>query len=192
MVTNHNICHQHDIAAYLDGELNGEELASFETHLKSCISCAEELRNQRQLLCTLDAAFHAPGKFELPSDFTRVVAAHAESDLTGVHTRTERRRAAKICIVLALLSSAFLGTGARTLVFEPVRSFLHVAESLLDFTLRTIYDAGTGLAVIIRVIGHGAVSAPHGLGVLLVLAFLISVLLLPLLITRYHRAEIIE
>src|SRR5437016_1391948 len=79
-----NGCEREDIAAYLDGELAGEELTSFETHLKSCVTCATDLRTQRQLLCTLDVAFSESRGFELPRDFTRVVAAHAESNLSGM------------------------------------------------------------------------------------------------------------
>ena len=104
--------------------------------------------------------------------------------------QNERRRAVKICVVLALLSFALLGAAARALVFEPARSFLRVAESFLDLAWRTIYDAGTGLAVIIRVLGHAIVSAPHGLGLLFLLVFIISISLLPLLLARYHRAQI--
>jgi len=190
-ITN-NGCEREDIAAYLDGELTVSELKSFETHLKSCADCAADLRTQRQLLCTLDVAFNESRGFELPRDFTRVVAAHAESNLSGIIKQSERWRAMKICVVLALLSFALLGAAARALVLEPARSFLRVAESFLDLAWRTIYDAGTGLAVIVRVLGHAIVSAPHGLGLLLLLAFIISISLLPLLIARYHRAEIIE
>ena len=170
--------------------MTAEELTSFETHLKSCAACAAELRTQRQLLCTLDVAFNESRGFELPRDFTRVVAAHAESNLSGMRKQSERWRAMKICVVLALLSFALLGAAARALIFEPARSFLRVAESFFDLAWRTIYDAGTGLAVIVRVLGHAIVSAPHGLGLLLLLAFIISISLLPLLIARYHRAQI--
>ncbi len=188
-ITN-NGCEREDIAAYLDGELTGEELTSFETHLKSCHVCAAELRTQRELLCTLDVAFNQSRGFELPRNFTRVVAAHAESNLSGMRKRSERRQALKICVVLALLSAALLGAAARGMVFEPTRSFLRVAEALLDVAWRTVYNGGAGLAVIVRVIGHAVVSAPHGLGLLFLLAFLLCISLLPLLIARYHRAQI--
>ena len=188
--TLNNGCEREDIAGYLDGELAGEELTKFETHLKSCVACAAELRTQRRLLCTLNVAFNESREFELPRDFTRVVAAHAESNLSGMRKRSERWRAMKICVVLAVFSFAFLGAAARTLVFEPARSFLRVAESFLDLAWRTVYDAGTGLAVIVRVLGHAIVSAPYGLGLLFLLAFIISISLLPLLIARYHRAQI--
>ena len=191
-LTNNNGCPREDVAAYLDGEMSGNALENFEEHLKVCTDCAAELRTQRQLLCTLDVAFNGSRAFELPHDFTRAVAAHAESDLSGMRKKSERRRALKLCAVLALVSFALLGAAARALILDPIRTFLRVAESLLDLVGRTVYDAGTGVAVIVRVVSRAIVFAPHGLGLLLLLTFVIALSLLPLLIVRYHRAQIIE
>ncbi len=185
-------CQLEDVAAYLDGELAGASLEIFEAHLETCPDCATELRAQRHLLCTLDFAFNESRPFELPHDFTRVVAAHAENDLSGMRKKGERRRAAQLCAILALLSFVLLGAAARTLIFDPVRSFLRVMGSLLGLLWQTFYDAGTGIAVIIRVVGRAIVFGPHSLGLFLTLAFIISISLLPLLIARYHRAQIIE
>lgn len=191
-IISRQICPLEDVGAYLDGELTGVSLETFEAHLKTCVDCAAELRAQRHLLCTLDVAFNESRPFELPRDFTRVVAAHAESDLSGMRQKGERRRALQLCAVLALLSFALLGAAARTLVFDPVRSFFRVAGSLLNLLWQTVYEAGTGIAVIVRVVGRAIVFGPHGVGLFLSLAFIISISLLPLLIARYHRAQIIE
>src|SRR5207253_8948701 len=102
-----------DVAAYLDGELDNAALEVFEGHVKTCAGCAQELRTQRQLLCTLNRAFEESGAFELPQDFARLVATHAESDVTGLRGRGERRRAFKVCAVLALLSFALLAAASR-------------------------------------------------------------------------------
>jgi hypothetical protein len=185
-------CQLEDVAAYLDGELGGGALETFEAHLSVCPDCATELRQQRQLLCTLDFAFGESRSFELPHNFTRVVAAHAENDLSGIRKKGERRRAVQLCAILALVSFALLGAASRTLVFDPVRSFLRVTGSLLNLLWQTVYDAGTGVAVIIRVVGRAIVFDPHGLGLFLAVAFIISISLLPLLIARYHRRRIIE
>lgn len=190
MIDTNSICRHEDIAAYLDGELAGDELAKVEAHLKSCAPCARELRTQRELLCTLDAAFGGSPDIDLPHDFTRVVATHAESEIAPMHTRAERWRALRICLVLAISSSALLGATARTLIFEPVRSFLHLAQSVLDLASRTGYDAAIGATVIGRVAGQAVISAPYRLGLLLLFAFIVSISLLPLLIARYHRADI--
>ena len=190
LTTNHQCIE--DVAAYLDGELNDAALEVFEGHVKTCAGCAQELRTQRQLLCTLNRAFEESGAFELPQDFARLVATHAESDVTGLRGRGERRRAFKVCAVLALLSFALLGAASRATVFQPARSFLRVAESLFDLAWKTIYDAGTGASVIVRLVVRAIALSPYGLGLFLILAFIIAISLLPRLIASYHRAQIIE
>jgi len=189
--THDHDCRTEDVAAYLDSELDGAAAESFEAHLRTCARCATELRMQRQLLCTLDFAFSEPS-FELPGNFSRVVAAHAESDLSGMRKKSERRRAVQLCALLALLAFALLGAASSALVFQPARSFLRIAGSLLDLVSRALYDAGTGAAVIVRVVGRALILAPHGLGLILVLPFVIALALLPRLIVNYHRAHVIE
>jgi hypothetical protein len=185
-------CQLEDVAAYLDGELAGVALEAFEAHLKTCPGCVAELRAQRHLLCTLDFALNASRPFELPHDFTRVVAAHAENDLSGMQKGSERRRALQLCAILALLSFALLGAAARTLVFDPIRSFFRVTGSLLGLLWQVVYDAGTGIAVIVRVIGRAAVFGPSGWWLSLIVAFIVSLFLLPFLIAKYHRAQTAE
>jgi hypothetical protein len=187
-----NECQLEDVAAYLDGELSGEKTEHFEAHLKTCRDCATELRTQRQLLCTLDVAFNDSRSFQLPHDFTRIVTAHAESDLSGMRRKGERRRVFQVCAILALVSFALLGAAARALVLEPAQSLLRLTEVVFDLVWRMIYDAGTGLAVIIRVLGRAVAFGPYGLGLVVLLAFIFSISLLSFLIARYHRAQIIE
>ena len=185
-------CQLEDVAAYLDGELSGTALETFEAHLKTCLDCATELRGQRQLLCTLDFAFNESRSFELPHNFTRVVAAHAENDLGGWRKKSERHRAFQLCAILALVSFALLGAASRTLVFDPVRSFLRVAGSLLSLLWQTFYEVITGVVVVVRVVGRAAILGPHGWWLFVALTFIISLSLLPFLIAKYHRAQIIE
>jgi predicted anti-sigma-YlaC factor YlaD len=187
-----NGCQLEDVAAYLDGELDGAALEIFEAHLKSCADCTTQLRVQRQLLCTLDFAFNESRPFELPRDFTRVVAAHAENDLSGMRKWSERRRALQLCAVLALISFALLGAASRTLVLDPLRSFFRITGSLLNLVWQAIYDAGTGVALVVRVVGRAVVLGPRGWWLVVALVFIISLSLLPFLIAKYHRAQIIE
>ena len=182
-------CQLEDVAAYLDGELVGVAQETFEAHLKICPACVAELQAQRHLLCTLDFALNESRPFELPHDFTRVVAAHAENDLSGMYKGTEGRRAVQLCAILALLSFALLGAAARTLVFEPIRSFFRIMGSLLGLLWQTVYDAGTGIAVIVRVVGRAAVLGPSGWWLSVIVAFIVSLFLLPFLIAKYHRAQ---
>jgi hypothetical protein len=185
-------CPLEEVAAYLDGELDGAAMESFEAHLKTCANCSTELRAQRQLLCTLDLAFNESRAFELPHNFTRVVAAHAEHDLSGMRRKGERRRAIQLCAMLALVSFGLLGAASRTVVFDPVRSFFRVAGSLFGLLWQAVFDAGTGIAIIVRVVGRAAVSGPRGLWFFVALVLLISLFLLPFLIAKYRRAQIIE
>jgi len=187
-----NGCELEDVAAYLDGEMNGDELLNFENHLKTCADCATELRTQRQLLCTLDVTFNDSTSFKLPHDFTRVVTAHAGSDLSGMRDKSERRRAVQVCAVLALVSFALLGAAAKVLVFEPAQSFLRLSGVFFDLVWKMVYDAGIGLAVIVRVLGRAVAFDPHGLGTVVLIGFILSISLLTFLIARYHRAQIIE
>jgi anti-sigma factor RsiW len=190
--TGQQSCQLEDVAAYLDGELTGISLEIFEAHLKICPACVAELRAQRHLLCALDFAFNESRPFELPQDFTRVVAAQAENDLNGMHKKSERRRAVQLCAILALLSFALLGAAARTLVLDPIRSFFRVMGSLLGLLWQAVYDAGTGIAVIVRVVGRAAVLGPSAWWLSLIVAFIVSLFLLPFLIAKYHRAQTTE
>ena len=189
---NDNNCALEDVAAYIDGELSEAGVAGFEDHLKSCVACADELRAQRQLLCTLDVAFNGSRSFQLPHNFTRVVTARAESDLRGMRNKHERRRALKLCGMLAAVSFALLGATTRTVVFEPVRSFFKVARSLLMLAWEATSEAVLSAAVLVRVIGRAVFTTQNTLALFIVAIFLLSVSVLPFLLAKYHRAQTIE
>ncbi len=191
--SNANItCPREEIAAYLDGELDGEALTSFEAHLEQCRDCATELRSQRQLLCTLEAAFGDNGHIKLPENFTRVVAAQAENDMRGLGHKGERRRALQLCAVLLLAAFALLGGASSGLIFRPVSAFLRIAGSALDVLWQTAADAVEGVSIIVRLIARVEAKEPHGFEILAALVFLLAVSLLPRLIANYHRTEFIE
>ena len=98
-------------AAYLDGELDADASGAFESHAKECAPCAAALREQRRLLCLLDNAFDETfeRKVALPPDFTRVVKARAQTDMSGVRAPRERTISLKICVGLACAIFALLG-----------------------------------------------------------------------------------
>ncbi len=194
MESNENIinCLGEDVAAYLDGELSDTALTRFENHLKSCAQCAAELRAQRQLLCTLDVAFSDSRSFALPQDFARIVTKRAESDLSGMRQRPERRRALKLCAALALVSFGLMGAAARAIVFDPVRSFFRAAASVSELCWQAASEAAASAAVILRVIGRAVLTAQTGLGLSLVLVFFLSISFLLFLVAKYHRAQFIE
>jgi anti-sigma factor RsiW len=185
-------CQAEDVAAYVDGELSQAANIRFEDHIKSCPDCAAELRLQRQLLCTLDVAFNNSRSFALPQNFARVVTTRAESDLRGMRHKPERRRAAKLCLALALVSFALMGAAARAIVFDPVQSFFRATRSLLHLGWEAAAGAGASVVVLMRVIARAVLTSGHGLGFSLLLVLFLSICFLLILIAKYHRAQIVE
>src|SRR6267142_639882 len=106
-------CQIDQIASYLDDELDSAALTRFETHLIECPRCRAELAEQRGLLGTLNSVLSNSSERPLPTNFARVVAAHAESDMSGVRAPREHRRALRLCALLSAASLALLGVAAR-------------------------------------------------------------------------------
>lgn len=189
-----NACRSEDIAAYLDGELDARARDIFEEHLSDCHSCAAELQEQRRLLCALDFAFGADApSLSLPQNFAQVVAAHAESDMSGVRQRVEHGRALRLCLGLAIVAFALLG-GARfgSNVLAPIKTVAGYATSIAGLIWHTLYDTGNGLAVILRALGRRFIFESHPTSLAALLLFAIALALLPRLIARYHRTQITE
>jgi len=185
-------CQFEEIASYLDGELSGEELTAFESHLDECPRCSSELRNQRLLLCTLDSAFSDTRAFQLPKNFTRVVAAHARSDVSLMRSKSEWRHAFRLCAVLALIAFALLGARTGALILQPAQTFVRAVGNIFGLIWQPVYDTGAGLAVIARVMGRALIEDSHGLGLLALIPLAMLAVLLPRLIIKYHRARIID
>lgn len=125
--SDNKICsHSSDVAAYLDGELTAQAEISFERHLTDCEICSVRLNEQKRLLCALDIAFEDEKNFELPKDFVKTVAVRAESDVSALNSKEERRRAV---VITALLFGAgvLFGTASKKLgVFEAAFSEIRV------------------------------------------------------------------
>lgn len=187
-------CQSEEIAAYLDGELDAHAAALFEQHLQECVACTHALQEQRRLLCALDFAFggNDVGDLPLPKNFSQVITAHAQSNLSGLRSeRAERRRAVRLCLALAVISFALLGGAAFSdSVMKPLGLLVRNAGVLLGFVGRALYDFGTGLAVIARGVGGHTIFESSRLAALAGLLLVVATLLLPRLISNYHRTRI--
>jgi anti-sigma factor RsiW len=177
-------------AAYLDGELDSAAAALFEEHLRACTECADALAEQRRLLRLLDTAFDpfAGEDVALPRDFTRVVTARAQTDMSGLRQTGERRLALRICAALAALLVLLCAT-----VFEgalaPLKSLFGALVSVAGMLWRGLTEAGAGAAVIIRALGGYFIQEP-GLWVFCQWMFLAGALVvLWYAIGSYHRAQ---
>jgi predicted anti-sigma-YlaC factor YlaD len=185
------ICERNLIAAYIDGELEANVTQLFEEHLENCAPCRAELRAHRLFVCELDAALTDSGAIPVPAEFSRMVAARASSDMRGVRTRSEHRKALSICIILALGGFALLGATARDSIFIVAEKFIATCLSVAGFVSTVVYDTVAGLAVIFRVLSRKIIIESGSLGPVLVLLAL-AILILSRLISNYHRTSATE
>ena len=177
-----------DVAAYLDGELDAVEGTRFEQHTKTCAPCATALREQRRLLCVLDAAFgDARQQIELPTNFTQIVKARAQSDMSSVRHRGERRRAFGLCAGLAALSFALLGWQAWDELFAPLRGVAGVLVTMFDMLAHTVGEAVSGFALMLRVLSGQLLNEPSAFRTATYIILALAVVLLFRLIGNYHR-----
>ena len=187
------VCGSEEIVAYLDGELDANALARFERHVGDCADCAAALAAEQQLFRELDSSLSIEPRLEMPKNFAQVVAARAQADLSGVRHATERRRALRLCAVLALAAFALTGGAALTeSVLAPLRAVWKFGAALAGFLGHALYDAGAGFAVISRGVGGRLLFGSRGAVVVVLLLLVLALLMLRKLITGYHRARAVE
>ena len=185
------LCDQNLIGAYVDGELDADLTLRLEEHFNDCADCRFELRAHRLFVCELDSVLSRGRELPVPADFSRRVAARATSDMRGVRTRSENRKALAICMLLALGGFALVGTAARDTFFLVAEKLVSKIFAVLGLLASTMYDAVTGLVVIVRVLGRRVIVETGSLWPMLaLLAF--GVLILSRLISNYHRSGATE
>ena len=185
------ICERNLIGAYVDGELDADLSVLLEDHFESCSDCRFELRAHRLFVCELDAALNDSDEIPVPRDFSRILAMRASTDMRGVRTRSENRKALTICVILALGGFALLGATALNSGFIIAAKFVATIFGLVSFVATTVYDTAAGLAVIFRVVSRKYIIETGSLWPMLVLlAF--GVLILSRLISHYHRSGATE
>lgn len=185
------ICQKNLIAAYVDGELSDVANAIFEQHVEDCRDCRAELRAHRVFVCELDAALAGKVEIPVPDDFSKVIAVRARSDMRGVRSRSEHRKAIAICLVLGLTGFGLLGATAREDVLALTGRFISAVISIGSFVSQLLYDAVAGLVVIFRVLGQKVVAGSGSLGVLLIV-LAAAVFILSRLLSNYHRTGATE
>ena len=179
-------CQSNLIAAYVDGELDRRDVRLVEAHLADCAECREELRAHQRFICELDAALTQKDEVVVPANFSRMVAARAVSDMRGVRSRTEHRKALLFTVVLGLTSFALLGSSASQFVIVVVQRGVGKIWAVIGLFLATTYDALASIVVIGRVISRRFVVEPRKVGLMLLL-LAVAVFLLSRLLSRYQR-----
>lgn len=179
-------CKRNLIPAYIDGELDEHSTQLFEKHMDGCARCQNELRAHRLFVCELDAALMENVEIPVPDDFSRIVATRATTDMRGVRTRSENKKALGICLLLALGGFALLGATARDAMFMLAEKPFTSVLGLAGFISTAVYDNVAGLAVIFRVLSRKIIIESGSLGPMLVLLVL-AIVVLRRLISNYHR-----
>ena len=183
-------CESNLIAAYVDGDLDEELSQRFEEHLQSCEPCRVELRLHRLFICELDATL-TDAEMPMPRDFSRIIATRATSDMRGVRTRAEHRKALGICMILALIGFALLGATARETIFLVAGRFVTTFIGLVGFAATAVYETVAGLAVISRVLSRKIIVESGSLGPMIVV-LAVAIVLLTRLLSKYHRTSATE
>jgi predicted anti-sigma-YlaC factor YlaD len=182
-----NECPRDELAAYIDGELSSREELELEIHLANCQTCAVELNEQKKLLCVLDFALEGERKIELPENFTKVIIANAQSNVSGLRSPGERFKAISVCSVLLLF--ALVGLGGETGAF--LKTFVTFTDRIFavgGFVVHFIYDVSIGMAVILRSLGNQMVNNSAVAFAALIAFFFVSLFAVSRLFVRYNRA----
>lgn len=179
-------CEGERTSAYLDGELDARARALFEEHVESCPVCDAELKAQRLFTWELDSAFAQTNSLPLPKNFAQIVAARAESDMSGVRDLSEHKRALRFCLILALSSFALLGGTPSQSLYSSGWDTVNRVIGVFGLLWSTLRDAAVGLTVITRVICGGLIPESSFAG-LAALLLALAVVLLSVLISSYHR-----
>jgi anti-sigma factor RsiW len=162
------ICPRAEIAVYVDGELTPHQELVLEQHLAVCDVCRAELNEQKKLLCALDFLLEEkPSEIEIPENFARVVATRAESNVSGLRNREERKRAVFLCASLGLIALIGLGAEAKT-VFAASSVVFEQIIALAVFVGHLAYDVAFGVVVILRSLANQTVVSTALVMVLLI------------------------
>lgn len=176
-----------NFSAYLDGQLESAAIDQFEAHIAACQPCRAELNAQRQFLCELDSVFSTPKDISIPKDFARIVSARAESDMRGVRTHGERRRALLVCLALGLTAFVLLGATAGSSLLVSAALLTNKVLSVLSLLWTTLHDAVIGMTIVSRVFVRMFLPESPLTNLAALVVLVLAVASLSHLIIGYHR-----
>lgn len=176
-----------NVAAYLDGQLDIAALDQFEAHVEACRPCRAELNAQRQFLCELDSVLSTPKELSIPKDFARIVSARAESDMRGVRSGGERRRALLVCLTLGFAAFVLLGATAGNSLLGSAALLANKVLGVLSLLWTTFHDAVIGMTIVSRVFVRVFLPESPLTNLAALVVLVLAVASLSHLIIRYHR-----
>ena len=174
--TNYMRCPSDDIVAFIDGELDAEREFESSAHISNCLTCKDELNQQKQLLCALDIGLKID--LELPPDFAKLIVANAESTVGGLRMAGERFNALFISAALFLFVLFAMGSDADIFV-APVSRVIDQTAAVSSLFGHLIYSFLIGLAIILRTL-----TASFPVGIFVVVTFSMILAVFSLLISQ--------
>lgn len=183
-----NPCEDIALGAYVDGELDECARSTVEDHLRVCDDCRAGLRAHQYFLRELDAAMTRSVNFPVPKNFSRMITARATSEMRGLRSSGEHKKALGLCLGLLILAFSLLGGPSRQFLSSLVRRVVGNVMILADAFWTTIYNVTTSVVIVSRVISRRLV-VESGMSTLLILFLAFAVLILSRLILNYHRAR---
>lgn len=187
-LSNFEPCEEIALGAYVDGDLDEGACAVVEDHLQVCEECRAGLRAHQYFLRELDAAMTRNVNLPVPKNFSRVITARATSEMRGLRSSAEHKKALAFSLVLALLAFSLLGGPSRQLLFGLIRRVLGNVMVLADALWTTLYSVTSSVVIVSRVISRKFVDE-SGISNLLIVFLAFAVLILSRLIFNYHRAR---
>lgn len=142
-------CPNHDIAAYIDGELSPALEIELEMHFAACEPCLFEVNEQKRFLRELESSLHYENDLELPSNFTKVVVANAESSVSGLRRPRERYYALIVTLTLGLFVLIAVGPEAGK-VMAGVAHLADQVAAVAGFFGHLVYSLFLGVVIILR------------------------------------------
>ena len=146
-----------------------------------------ELNAQRQFFCELDSVLSTPKELSMPKDFARIVSARAESDMRGVRSGGERRRALLVCLTLALAAFVLLGATAGNSLLGSAALLANKVLGVLSLLWTTFHDAVIGMTIVSRVFVRVFLPESPLTNLAALVVLVLAVGSLSHLIIRYHR-----
>jgi anti-sigma factor RsiW len=142
-------CPSAEISLYIDGELTPARELELEKHFAVCETCLAELNLQKKFLIALDHALEGE-EIDLPTNFTQVVVANAESHVSGLRRPSERMNAFFVCSGLFLIIVFAIGASGSNTAFDAFFVVIEKAVAVGSFIAHAAYDIAIGAVIIIR------------------------------------------
>ncbi|MBX3244532.1 MAG: hypothetical protein KF685_08775 [Acidobacteria bacterium] len=137
-----------DIAMFVDGGLNDDESDAARQHIAECRNCADEVELQRSFFLAIGESLDGNAFIEPPPDFTAKVVKAAESQVTGIRSRSELMTASIIC--LAVLAAAAFAAAAGGSAEYGLGSFVRPVIAISHVVVQFVYGLALSLIVIAR------------------------------------------